>query len=423
MKNIYKTQQKINFIIFCLVVLGLRLPPFYLLPVRNVLFTSHSLARFLLMLLFMFTGWLLYEKKLFFKIDYKLTVVLLFFFFTQSISILSAVNISSFLLVYKDVVAGILIFILSMIILDSSEKINTIIKILFVSIIIGVLYNSMVYFFPEFFLSFSKSILYDKYLEMVEINIKRHRFFSDVYDAGLIPLLFYCFYSYKKSLVRIVSFLAIGMISFNSFLSNFRGQLLIVFLGLISCHFLFLRKVKVYLLQLVFIIFFLYVGYIASNSWLGFNLADRFMLSTKEDVHSIKSRLWWSEISLEMAMSSPILGVGLGNFYDNLSFSDRPKKLYNDWRQKLSEISAIHPHNILSGTLAETGFLGLFSQLILMGYFLKSDIKFIKKELTMNLSIIICFWLIFLFSFINPQYTFSYLGLFWLLRGLVYKTM
>ncbi|OGH23147.1 MAG: hypothetical protein A3F31_04105 [Candidatus Levybacteria bacterium RIFCSPHIGHO2_12_FULL_38_12] len=423
MKNIYKTQQKINFIIFCLVVLGLRLPPFYLLPVRNALVTSHSLARFLLILLFVFTGWLLYEKKLFFKIDRKLAMMLSFFFFTQSISILSAVNISSFILIYKDVIAGILIFILSMIILDSSEKINMVIRVLLVTIIIGILYNIIVYFFPEFFLSFSKYILYDKYLEMMEINIKRHRFFSDVYDAGLIPLLFYYFYSYKRNLVRIFFFLAIGLISFNSFLSNFRGQLLIVFLAFISCHVLFLRKVKASLFQLVFIIFFLYVGYIASNSFLGSNLVDRFMLSTKEDVHSIKSRLWWSEISFEMVLSSPILGVGLGNFYDNLSFSDRPKKLYNDWRQKLSEISAMHPHNILSGTLAETGFLGLLSQLILIGYFLKSDIKFIKKKLTMNLSIIICFWLIFLFSFINPQYTFSYLGLFWLLRGLVYKTM
>jgi len=90
--------------------------------------------------------------------------------------------------------------------------------------------------------------------------------------------------------------------------------------------------------------------------------------------------------------------------------------------RKEFELAAYDPHGIFFKIFAETGFLGLFSFLLILGYFLKNDIKILSSKEEIPKIFVVSFWTLFLYALVNPSYTTKYQVLFWLLRILVEKS-
>ena len=98
--------------IFLLVVFIVKLPPLYYLPFESRLATSHSLARIVLVIL---TIAILYKNRTYlrqFTRKYRiLFIFLLLYLFGQSVSILSAQDLTLFFKGYLNVVSYIILFI------------------------------------------------------------------------------------------------------------------------------------------------------------------------------------------------------------------------------------------------------------------------------------------------------------------------
>src|SRR3989338_6167815 len=113
--------KKIDFYFLGVSIFLIRLPPFYFFPIQSFLFLSHTLARLLILVLFSWIFLLLIykkEKKQFPKI---MQLLMIFWFVSQSISIVAANNIGAFLDGYKDIVFALLIFISTFFIVKKSN--------------------------------------------------------------------------------------------------------------------------------------------------------------------------------------------------------------------------------------------------------------------------------------------------------------
>lgn len=365
---------------------------------------------------------LMYFKKTRFIVDQRFSIILLFYFLTQSLSILGATNIEAFLLIYKNIVFSLLIFFLGIIILDSEKKREKLIQLLIFTILLNLIYESLIYFLPDFLFTYVKEFLYNKHWEGLRLNFYRARFFIDIYDEALIPFLFYFLNQQKKTIHTIYLLILSTGISFFSFVSNWRTKLVMLCFALISSSLLFVGKIKALLFKLLIIMLVLYAGYLISNNYVGFNSLDRFLMSEKEDITTITRRIdMWSE-SINMALSSPLFGVGLGNYYDNLPPREIGNFSFYGWLYQLKQLTNTYPHNIFFGILAETGFFGLSAFILLILYFLISDIHLFKSPFLMVRAMIISFWTLFIFANFSVPTTFPYMSLFWLLRAIILKS-
>jgi O-antigen ligase len=123
-----------------------------------------------------------------------------------------------------------------------------------------------------------------------------------------------------------------------------------------------------------------------------------------------------------MGLSSPLIGVGLGNYYDNLPSEDQKSYSANPLETALFNAASTDPHNIFFRTFAETGGVGLSAFILLLLYFLKNDLYLLKEREDLSKALIISFWTLFIFSVLNPSLNIGYLSLFWLLRVMVDKS-
>jgi O-antigen ligase len=120
-----------------------------------------------------------------------------------------------------------------------------------------------------------------------------------------------------------------------------------------------------------------------------------------------------------MAQSQPLLGVGLGNYYDNLPPEKKSFLSLSNWQNKESSIASTNPHDIFAQILSELGFVSLLFYLIMISYFAISDIKILLKQDNFAKAVVISFWSLFLYSLFNPTTTLTYNSLFWVLRALI----
>ena len=141
-----------------------------------------------------------------------------------------------------------------------------------------------------------------------------------------------------------------------------------------------------------------------------------------EDVRTISSRITRGEKSIEIGLSSPIFGVGLGNYYDNLDFP--MQKVFSRFKSinKEFELAAFYPHNIFFRTFAETGFLGLISLMMLFAYFIKKDVALLIGNKDLPKAFVVAFWILFIHAFFNPSSTVKFQSFFWLIRILIERT-
>lgn len=417
-----KLIKRLNFPLFCVAISLLRLPPFYFLPIRHDILTSHNIARGLLLVLCAGVVFLIYFKKTRLIIDQRFAIILLFYFLTQSLSILGATNIEAFLLIYKNIVFSLLIFFVGIIILDSKGKLEKLVQIFIFTILLNIIYEFIIYFQHDVLFTFLKEFLYAKHWEGLKLNFYRARFFIDVYDEALIPFLFYFLYRQRKITHTIYLLILSSGVSFFSLVSNWRTKLVMLFFALISSFLIFAGRIKGLLIKFLVILFFLYTGYLISINNVGFNSLDRLLIPEQEDITTITKRVdMWSE-SINMALSSPLFGVGLGNYYDNLPAREIGTFSFYKWSFQLTQLTNNHPHNIFFGTLAETGFFGLLSFVLLILYFLITDVHLFKSSSLMARAAVVSFWTLFIFANLNVPTTFPYMALFWLLRAIILKS-
>lgn len=396
----------------------LRLPPLHLLPAFGTFTVSHTIARISLLVICLpllpKIRDVIYKNKLF-------SMILIFYFATQSFSIIHAVNIDQFLLMYKTTVFGIIIYFIILSSLDSPKKFEAIIKVLVITTVIDLGYQTIIYFYPNRLNTLIEPLLYGKYWQVLNINSLRGRYFVDIYDSALIPIfLFYTINKAKGEIAQFGYLFVSGSILFFAVLSNFRTQVLMYLFSFASSILLFTKRVRTSFVVAGILFSFLYVSFVISNQFMGLNAIDRILSPTSSDYSTITTRINWWEQSFKMAESNPIFGVGLGNFYDNVQGKHIFRFSFFDWKNQFEQVTLTDPHDIFFETMAETGFLGLMSLLLLLGYFVYIDITLFKRS-HFRSYIIISFWSLFIFALFNPPTPLQYVALFWVLRAMIFS--
>lgn len=398
-----------------LIISLIKLPPFYLIPfLKHSFLTSHFLSKFIVflnILIIFFFNLSSYKNKIKNYIKTPWIILSLIYFFLSFFSIINIVNIHSYLDRFEDLFFTFLSFLLFLLTREYIKK-NHIFYIFFYTSIINIFYQILLFYYPHLIDNLNNIFLYDKYLNLLNINLSRKRLYIETYDEINLPIIilninFVIFIFYSLFLL------------FSTLISNFRSRILMLIVSIFS---FFLVK-KINKIFFIFINFFLII-FISSrimNYYYNFSIIDRLFLNNyREDVKPIIFRFQNIYQTYDLVSKKPLFGVGLGNFYDNLPID---KKIYvskNNWENEQQTIATNFPHNIFLLVLVETGFINLIIFLTLIIYFLIKDIRIILISKNFyKKSLIISFWSLFSYAFFNPTPSYSYNLLFWLLRILI----
>jgi len=263
-------------------------------------------------------------------------------------------------------------------------------------------------------------IIYSPYWRIFDYQYQRNRFFGDALDETLIPLLFYFLIRKEvKILNKIIASSSLALITFLTIVSNWRSKLVIYFFSLTGSLLLYKINFKKLLTFGIIGLSIILVTNFVSLYTVGQNIIDRVIYPGKQESETITARYnFWREAT-EIGFSSPIVGVGLGNYFDNLSSKSRELSKSSIVNTYESFITIDDPHNIFFSIFATTGLFGIISFILLTGYFFYTDYKiYVKNQYEVN-SLIIIYWSIFIFSILNPWLYFSYLAFIWFIRGLI----
>lgn len=412
---------KYSDLILLLIIIILRLPPLVFLGFQSVFFNSHSLGRYLLIFLLIIV--LIKRKK---KPKTMLLILSLLFLVVKSLSIIKAVSLSGFFYIYKDFIWGIIFLFVSFNLINKKVQVRRIVNVLIITLFINLIFQTIIYFRSDFYINVLSNFLYSKYFENFLIHFNRGRYFVDMlFDVSLLPILVFFTLKGINFFKRIFFIVLIFISLFYSLVSGFRIQFIGGFLSLFLT-FLFIKEARKIIINIL-LLFFILLPITYSKNILNINIRfltlERFSFVETQAVSSIFSRFDFWDQGLKMGLSSPIIGVGLGNYYDY--YTQKPIFLLSLFspKNKLFEVTAFHPHNIFFATFSETGFLGLFSLILLLIYFIKTDYQCIKNNKAIFLRILIInFWSLFLFSLVMPDNIIQYIILFWLFRVLIEKT-
>ncbi|MFA5770299.1 MAG: O-antigen ligase family protein [Patescibacteria group bacterium] len=408
---------EILFNLFLLSLILIKLPPFYFTPFQTPFLVTHTLAKTLIFLIFLFVNIFNTSKlRTIFSNKIIILALLTFYFISQSISVIKAQDILFFLKSYQNVITNVTIFWLSFYFIKSLPgrilKLNKTIISLAVFLI---LFEFTFYVFNWSFIDLLKNIIQKEVIAAYINDLERGRS-----SIGLNLEIFFPFLIKSSYMLVALSFLSV--------ISNFRTRLVSLFFSAFMSLILFWGKnkkilaFKVILTGLVVIITAAFI----SNHFFKFNIYDRLLLKDKpEDISTIRFRLESADRSFKLLLSSPIIGIGLGNYL----FTDKDISKFNNFGNKenkygliYSELVRYSPHNIFFHIMAEVGVLGLVSFSLLIIYFIKYDwiiLNQSKKNKFNEFSkaCIIGSWTVFAFMLFNPSHTIFVTGWFWALRG------
>ncbi|MBI3366576.1 O-antigen ligase family protein [Candidatus Roizmanbacteria bacterium] len=397
----------------------LRIPPLYIFPLRNTFLNSYNIAGYFVLILFIAKCYEHYLNNQSFFVKKRISILLILFLVSQSLSILMAVNILEFLARYKNIVLGLMIFIIAKKDIYLQKRIKSIVYVIFFSILTNIVFELVLYFRPILFFKPFITLLAQRYMDDFELNSARNRYFVNIYDAALIPLIFILFGNTKQIFKKTILGLTVITISFFSFVSNFRTQLIVLLITLIASGKIYFTKNKPFVTFFLIVLTSLFIINMITVNNYSYNALDRVITPDSYDYKSLYGRFYYWSKAIDMGISSPIFGIGLGNYYDFLT-----NKIFNktllDPKDMFFKITWVHPHNVFFGTFAESGFFGLITFILILIFFANSDlITLLHKNNTMLNLFIISFWSLFLFSLVNPCTSLSYISLFWLLRGMI----
>lgn len=111
-----------------------------------------------------------------------------------------------------------------------------------------------------------------------------------------------------------------------------------------TCAISLFKKTRNILFFVVLAVLFFYIGINITTSFMRYSSFKRLILENKEDVQTIIARIYFWNKAIEMGLSSPLLGIGLGNYYDYF-----PKKITKSIignRDEIAKMTLIHSHNI-----------------------------------------------------------------------------
>jgi len=341
---------------------------------------------------------------------------------TQTTSVFGATNIQAFLLTYKDIVFGIVVYLIGSFLIISGKNINKIVYVLLIGVVLNISYQTIIYFFPDLFKSLLVPLIYPKYIQIFDVNLPRQKYFVDIFDVSLMPIIFFFLITHKKISSKAISILCLASVSFFVFVSNFRIHLLMMFLsigGIVYVAFDEFKKRVSLLITLIVIL--------GTFGLIFFNLntstsVGRLFSPTDFDYSSIESRFTLWEYSIDMGLSHPLFGVGLGNFYDSILQKRTVSTSLLDPKNKLETATLSHPHNLFFQTFSETGSFGLLGITLLICAFMYYDFKVLTNGRKLSKLLVMSFWSLFSFGLLAPPNTPQYLSLFWLLRILIEKT-
>jgi len=350
--------------------------------------------------------------------------MLLLFFLVQSISSLVVINTESFLIHYKNLAAGMIIAINTLLVLGNKKNFEKINKVLFL-VLFGSICFSVVFYFKLINISFFGNIFHQKYISLLSAHLENNKLLFESFLVCMTPLLFKVIVDSKTTIKKVIFGLLILLISFLSYLSNFRVIFILFILSLLLSFIIikithkFYRSWRILLMLSMVIILGILIANNISSTVLNYALIDRFSLSEDSNNASINQRMIYTKEAISIGLAYPIIGVGLGNYYDYLSITKNDFPGKSSLQRSLTVASLEDPHNIFAKLFAETGFIGLISFIVLLIYFIKKDVSAIKIRDPLQLSYIAIFWSHFIYSLFNPSFSFSYLNFFWIMRSLL----
>lgn len=416
-----KKVEKLFLKLFLFAVFLFKLPNFYILPIQNAFFTSQALSRIIFILIFIIKIVELFflNKKIVQLRNQKILVILIVLFFSfESLSILSATNIISFLSRYKELFIGFICF------FDFyfyKKNIKKIIYVFLISTIINYLYQFFILFWDNQIINIISELIYQKHWQVVSRQLTQGKLQIDTYDEIIIPFLL-LFIRKNQSLRSFFPLTLFLIIAFFSFLSNIRSRVLMLIIGFLGSLFL-IKKVNKKIIFLLFLSLF-FVSYISnfiSLNILKYSVLDRILLRSEESTETVITRINQVKTAIDMGKSS-FFGVGLGNYYDNLPASKKIEKYLYPKRQ-INYIGAISAsefiHNNFGLIIAETGYISLVVFIIILFYFIRNDLVYLKIGNNYQKAFVISFWTLFAFGLFNPVIPGSYNVLFWGIRGIL----
>lgn len=341
-----------------------------------------------------------------------LSILLLLFFISQSLSVISVVNFPAFIVRYQNVIAGVLLGYVSMGMIDTQKTIDRIVNLLFSVVIFNLLFQTALYLWRDSLALLLQPILNSSFANLLIFNIRRDRLYIESYDELFIPLALTILIQGKKYWIGII----IVGISLIAFLSNTRTRLLMATVGIVSGFIILRQRLQLVVVAGVLLVLFFFVD-AALLSHSSYSLFDRLTDSPDWRIEQ------WQR-AVEIGSRNPLTGVCLGNYYDY--FGTEVQDINN---RELENFDIVAPnseefvHNIVFGTFAESGVLGLISLLSLLGYCLYWDIQRYKNGDMFALAFSAGFWILIVYALLNPSNTFRFLSLFVLIRVLAAQAM
>ncbi|MCX6731047.1 MAG: O-antigen ligase family protein [Candidatus Roizmanbacteria bacterium] len=349
----------------------------------------------------------------------KVTFFVIIFFISQSISVLKVININSFLVTYKNIVFGIIVYFIT---LQFVTKEN--VRYFFYSFLLSALINII---FECAFIYTSKGsvifpfnvILHSGSLNDLRFQTSRGRYFGDSLDEALVPFLLFTLLRTKRYLYRILTSILYIITIFLVIISGWRIKLLMLIFATVTSFTIYIKSRKYIAIAMIILIIVIFIGDNLLMRTNDSNLFQRFV--TEDRVFDSGKRFdMWSE-AYTIGTKNLLLGVGIGNYYDNLTAKSKQTNQSDVVQRSKNYIRIDDPHNFLFSFFANTGILGAVSFLALLIVLIQNHISFLFKKKRGHYYLIIMFWTLFLFSCFNPFLYFSYQAYFFFLIAFIEK--
>lgn len=419
----YNRLVEIGFWGFLISIFLIKLPPLYISVVTSRLSTTHILAKIVIVLISFFILIVTHKKGR--MLNYRFISVL-FFLAAQSLSVLAASDVVPFVKDYQNVIITTLIFFISYTYGQSNIYVAKISMFIWVVGIVVIGLDLGYFLFPDLAVDFLKQFAQKEILPVYLVNLDRGRYNLYLNTELFLPFFIHHFL-HGKDKNKYLSLIPISLICFLTFVSNFRHRLLLLLIALIL-YYVYLtignriKKFRSTFITLIIALFFVSIfsiGLLYSSRGGSINIIERTLLQEEADVDSLYTRVDNFYKSVQLMSSSPLLGVGLGNY--QLYMSHQGKYATADSMQsEFNFESENDPHSIVSKTIAESGLIGLLSLLVMTFLFLKKDIHtFIQGDCPSATPYIIAYWALFALSLITPSISIFRGGWTWVMRGII----
>lgn len=413
----------IGLMLFLLAMFLIKLPSFYLSSATSKFLTSHVVAKIIIGIIFLY---FLIDIKIRKKLNHKSIILPFIFLISQTLSILRAVDTVLFLKDYQNLIFFLLIIILGFIYGQRKKNASIIYKFILITGVFVVFLDFIYFLFSHQFIYFISIFIQKEMLPAYILNLERGRYNLYLNTELFLPFFITIFLISNNKLNKIYSLVAVSFITFSTIISNFRHRLLFLIFVLISFGYNFFQKrKKTYIKKYVTIFFavFLLVTFSSlfiARTFFQKDIVNRLLFQNEfEDVSTINTRLNNFKNSMKLLSSSPVFGVGLGN-YQLYQGNNKEFSVIDSMQRDFMVESRSDPHSIISKTAGESGIIGLLALGLMIIYFFRRDFLFIKEDGSYEVfAYIISFWGLFILSLITPSITIFRGGWMWFMRGLL----